>query len=314
MKEMYFSKPRVAISKCIEFNSCRWNGAVISSPVVKKFIGSFDFIPVCPEVEIGLGIPRKPLRLIDRKGEIRMIQHETEADFTSEITDFSDNFLSSLKSIDGFILKDRSPSCGIKDVKIYPPGDKKQPISSKGSGLFGEKAVSKFGSLAIETEGRLNDSAIRDHFLTKLYALARFREISAQPAMGKLVEYHSDNKYLFMAYNQSILRYLGRITANTERESAESTFLKYAEKLPHVFIRQMRKGSAVNVLQHTLGYFSDKLTPREKKYFLITVDKYKQNRSALSECRSLVMSWIVRFEEEYLLRQTFFSPYPEDLF
>ncbi|MBN1619229.1 DUF1722 domain-containing protein [candidate division WOR-3 bacterium] len=313
MKERYFAKPRVVISKCIEFSPCRWNGSVISSPVVKKFIGSFSFLLVCPESEIGLGIPRKPVRLIDKKGDIRMIQHETEADFTSEMADFSDNFLSSLKKIDGFILKDRSPSCGIKDVKYYPPGEKKQPISSKGSGLFGEKAVSKFGSLAIETEGRLNDAAIRDHFLTKLYALSYFREISAKPAMGKLVEYHSENKYLFMAYNQSILRYLGKITANPGKDSVESTFQKYAEKLPHVFSRQMRKGSVVNVLQHALGYFSDKLTSREKKYFLLTLDKFTQNRSALSECRSLLMSWIVRFEEEYLLRQTFFSPYPEEL-
>lgn len=309
-----FTKPKVVLSRCVEFDSCRWNGAMISSPVVRKFIGFFDFITVCPEYEIGLGVPRKPVRLILKNGTTTMIQRGTGADLTKIMRNYSDGFLYSLKDVDGFILKDRSPSCGIKDVKIYACAEDTQPLSLKGSGLFGEKSRELYGHLAIETEGRLNDNGIRDLFLTKLYALAEFRVISQKPSIKGLVDYHSDNKYLFMSYNQSALKCLGKIVSNPFKEPVISVFDKYVKILPKVFSRQCRKGSVVNVLLHGFGYFSKKLSKRERDYFLGILDKYSNDLTTLSECRSVLMSWIIRFDENYLARQTFFSPYPETIY
>ena len=127
-------KPRIIISKCIEFDNCRYNGQIISSKEIKELIPYVDFIPVCPEVEIGLGIPRAPIRIVFKDNKNKLIQPETQKDVTKEMRNFTSTFLDSQDEIDGFILKSRSPSCGLKDVKIYP-GEKQVPPISKSSGF-----------------------------------------------------------------------------------------------------------------------------------------------------------------------------------
>ncbi|MBN1151435.1 DUF523 and DUF1722 domain-containing protein [candidate division WOR-3 bacterium] len=303
------------MSKCIEYEKCRWNGAVISSPLVKKFMKFVDFMTICPEVEIGLGTPRKPVRLIKTpKSGISMIQHETGLILTEKMNAFSNSFLSNLDEIDGFILKDRSPSCGIKDVKIYSGEKLSNPVIEKGSGLFATAVLERFGYLPVESEGRLNDDGIRELFLTKLYSITKLRILSRNPLMKELVDFHAKNKYLFMCYNQSGLKILGRIVSNPEKLAPEKVFEKYVAVLPQIFFRQFRKGSAVNTLLHGFGYVSQFISKREREYYLSMLEGYKENLVSIAECRSVLMSWIIRFEEKYLIDQTFFQPFPPDMF
>ena len=131
-----FPKPKVVVSKCLEFEACRWNGAMIPSDVVRLLKPHVDFTPVCPEVEIGLGVPRKPIRILSIKGELTLMQHETEKEVTGDMMRFADRFLGSLDDVDGFILKYRSPSCGLKDVMFYPSLGKSRSVG-RGSGIFG---------------------------------------------------------------------------------------------------------------------------------------------------------------------------------
>jgi len=163
-----FVKPVVIISKCLGFAHCRYNGQIIPDEFVEKLKPYVEFRPVCPEVEIGLGVPRDPIRVILTDEKFRLIQPATGADVTGKMVDFAESFLNSADEIDGFILKSRSPSCGLKDVKIYT-GLMDDNFVSKGSGFFARAVLDKFPNLAIEDEDRLKNYTIRKHFLTTLF-------------------------------------------------------------------------------------------------------------------------------------------------
>ncbi|MBI4398245.1 MAG: DUF523 domain-containing protein [Candidatus Omnitrophica bacterium] len=157
-----FEKPVVVLSKCLEFEACRYNGQVIPDSFIKKLIPHVDFMPVCPEVEIGLGTPRAPIRLVEEKEKIHLMQSGTLADVTHRMTSFSKKYLDSLKDVDGFILKSRSPSCGLKEVSVYRSLEKSASIGKR-TGLFAEAVLNAFPGLAIEDEGRLLNLKIREH-------------------------------------------------------------------------------------------------------------------------------------------------------
>ncbi|GGE61129.1 YbgA family protein [Priestia taiwanensis] len=307
-----FSTPTVVVSKCLEFEACRYNGDVIFDETVKSLRPFVTFIPVCPEVEIGLGIPRETIRIISESSEIRLIQPSTGKDVTDEMNTFSDTFLQSLPEVDGFLLKNRSPSCGIREVKVYK-GTQKGAMSEKGSGLFGGKVLDTYGHLAVEEEGRLKNFTIREHYFTKLFTLASFREIKHAPTLKKLLSFHSNNKYLFMAYNQTRLKELGRIVANHEQKDIVVVTSLYENKLYELFARSARYTSHVNVCQHIFGYFSKQLHQDERIHFLSLLDKYVKKKLPLSTLTSLLKSWTLRFNNTYLKSQTYFQPYPEDL-
>jgi len=162
-------KPVVVVSKCLGFDHCRWNGLIIHSTVIESLKELVNFVTLCPEVEIGLGVPRDPIRLIRQKGEIKLVQPTTGRDYTKTMSDFVNSYLSGLERVDGFILTEKSPSCGTRRVKIYP-GPGRVPVIERGSGFFGGAVMEKFPNLPIEDEGRLNNYKIREHFLTRLFA------------------------------------------------------------------------------------------------------------------------------------------------
>ena len=306
------TRPRIVVSKCIEFDSCRYNGAMIPSDVVRMLRPHVEFSPVCPEVEIGLGVPRDPIRIVRVEGRDRLWQPATGRDITDNMLAFLEEYLAPLGEVDGFILKFRSPSCGLKEVKIYGGFDD-APASGKGAGFFGREVMDRFGDLAVEDEGRLKNFRIREHFLTKVFTLARFRGVKARKSMGALVRFHTGHKLLLMAYSQKALGEMGRVVANPKKMPLGEVFTNYESLLHTALARAPRRKSAVNVLMHALGYFSKQLTQREKAFMLASLDKYRDMRVPLSVPVSIVSSWITRFEQDYLSQQVFFQPYPEDL-
>lgn len=305
-------KPNVVVSRCLEFAACRYNAQKIPDEFVRKVKPFVNFITICPELEIGLGAPRDPVRLVDKDKQIKMMQLVTERDLTEKMNSFSDSFLGSLSDIDGFILKSRSPSCGTRDVKLYPGTHKVQP-SGRGQGLFGGAVVSRFGHLAVEEESRLNNPRIRDHYLTKLFLLSRFRKAHQSGKMKDLVNFHSSEKFLLMAYNKKVLSILGRITANPEKKETVEVFSEYETELVKAFVRAPRYTSMINTFQHVLGFFKKQLSPGEKEHFLNMLDNYRSGIVLSASVISLLKSWTIRFDTEYLKMQTFFNPYPEKL-
>lgn len=305
-------KPVVVLSKCLEFAPCRYNGAMIPDRFVKRLEPFVTFVPICPEVEIGLGVPRDPVRIVSEKGDLHLLQPATGKDLSQKMRRFSNQFLNSLNEVDGFILKNRSPSCGIKDVKRFSKIDAEAPIG-KGAGFFAGEVLDRFPGLAIEDEGRLHHPKIRDHFLTKLFTLARFREAKKTNRLESLVRFHATHKLLLMAYHQKTMRRLGRIVGNSEKRSAADLFNEYAPHLREALARPPRSVSNINVLMHALGYFSDNLSKKEKAFFLQTLERYRKGRLPRSAALTILKAWVVRFQNEYLEDQTFFEPYPESL-
>jgi uncharacterized protein YbbK (DUF523 family) len=169
-----FPKPTIVISKCIGFDPCRYNGGIVQDKFVARLKPHIEVISVCPEVEIGLGIPRAPVRIICSGDELKLIQPSSGLDLSESMRGFTSGFLDTLEKVDGFILKNRSPSCGFTDVKFYS-GPERGPAIGRTAGLFGGAVLQKFGDLAVEDEGRLKNLSIREHFLEILEAFRRGR-------------------------------------------------------------------------------------------------------------------------------------------
>lgn len=305
-------RPIVVLSKCLELDACRYNGQKIRAPFVSQLMRYAEIRPVCPEVEIGLGIPRDPIRLVGAGSTSRLVQPSTGRDVTDSMHGFAREFLASQAAADGFVLKSRSPSCGIKDTKIYGGPDGSQP-SDKGSGMFGGAVLERFPYAAVEDEGRLTNFRLRHHFLTKLFANARFRAVRDRRSVGALVEFHAMHKLLLMAYHQRELKALGRIVAAGRDRSIERTLEDYHVHFAAALERPPRYTSQINVLQHALGYFKQRLTGAEKGHFLGLLDEYRRERATLAEALAVLRSWIARFGEPYLAQQVYLEPYPVEL-
>ena len=302
-------KPNIIISKCLEFDKCRYDGAMIENKHINKLKPFINFIPICPEVEIGLGTPRGPIRIIQNKVKKILIQESTGKELSNKINNFSDNFLSKIKNIDGFILKSRSPSCGIKSAKIYS-NSKKPIVVKKGAGLFAEKIINKFPLMPLEEETRLNNTTIREHFYTSIFTIADFKNVKN---IGDLYGFQGKNKYLFMTYNQTIMRKMGKIAANEDNKAIKDILADYYKYLLILFSKKSRYTSNINTQMHVMGYFKKQLTSKEKKHFLDSLELYRKKKLAISAINNILLSWINRFNNAYLLNQTYFCPFPKQL-
>jgi len=305
-------RPVVVVSRCLGFDAVRYDGSIIRDDVVASLKPHVTFVPVCPEVEIGLGVPREPVRIVEDKAGRRLVQPATDLDVTARMRQFAETFLDGLEAVDGFILKSRSPSSGIKDVKTYSSAAR-GPATGKGAGFFGGAVLERFGHLAVDDEGRLKNLRLREHFLTKLFALASFRALKETSAMKDLVQFHADNKLLLLAYHQAKMRVLGRVVANAGHVPYRDVLAAYEPEYYGALARPPRNAANINVMMHGLGHFSKQLGAQEKAFFLDQLEQYRAGRVPLSVPLAVLRGYAVRFGNEYLLRQTYFSPYPEEL-
>ena len=309
---MKIVKPRIVVSKCLEFDTCRYNGLSINDSVVRSLKDYVEFFPVCPEVEIGLGTPRDPIRLINKNNQIKLVQPTTKKDLTKKMQNFSNKFLEKLASVDGFILKNRSPSCGVFGIKVYDDIEKPS-VKFKDKGLFAKSIFHYFPNFPIEEEGRLKNREIREHFFTAIFTIAKYREYIINPTKAKLIEFHSKNKYLFMMYNQTIMKKMGILLASLSERKLEETINLYFDMLKKLFSRKPNKRSVINVHMHALGYFSKYLNSKEKAHFLSTLEKLRSQIILVSAVNTILESWMARYDQPYLSKQTFFQPFPSQL-
>lgn len=308
---MGFEKPRIVSSKCIEFEPCRYNGLMIKSSIVEKLKDYAEFLPVCPEVGIGLGVPRDPIRVVDSGEQLELFQPSTGKIFTDEMKQFSESFLESISDVDGFILKNKSPSCGVKAINIYPSFKDSRPRKD-GTGLFAANVSKYFPKLPLEDEGRLRNLGIRENFLTRIFTLAEFRKAKSGD-LNDLITFHTNNKLLLMAHSPHCLQIMGQTLANKDNISIDKIKNEYQELLYRALLEDSNPALNVNVLMHAMGYFSKEIEHDEKKLFLNTIEEYREGRIPLLVCLKMLEMWIIRFEEDYMASQTFFEPYPGDL-
>ncbi len=307
-----FAKPIVVVSKCLEFEACRYNGERISSSFIERLEPHVRFRPVCPEVEIGLGTPRDPIRIYSQGERKALFQPSTRKHLTRRMNAFSRRYLENLEEVDGFIFKAKSPSCAIDDARIFP-----SPASGThatlGAGLFAGAALEAFGSRAFVDEAGLNEPGTRAGFLTRIFALAGFREVKESGRADCLTRYHAENKLLFMAYHQETMRGMGRVAANFDKRAFGEVASAYENALLRLLARTPGQASWVNALAHALGHVSDKTGREEKSRFLDALDEYREGRIPLSEPLETLREWTARAGSEYLAAQTMFEPYPRVL-
>lgn len=306
-------KPKILVSACLGFCNCRYDGSKLKSEVVEMLRESVEFVTVCPEMGIGLPSPREAIRIATHKGSSRLVGSYSGEDYTGKMIDFTNQFIDSLDidSFDGAILKCKSPTCGIKDVKHYGSHGKVPSLMTKTNGFFGGAIKSRIAAFIVEDDGRLLNEAIREHFLTCVSMRYEFRKVKAsEHVLSALVTFHSNNKYLLMAYNQSALKRMGQIVANHDKKLASEVLSAYEKELELIYSSSLKPGKNTNMLQHLLGYFKKGLSSEEKAFFMEQIELYKKGLVSINSLLLLLNSWVVRFDEPYLKEQTIFKRYP----
>ncbi|MBP1908838.1 uncharacterized protein YbgA (DUF1722 family)/uncharacterized protein YbbK (DUF523 family) [Methanolobus bombayensis] len=279
---------------------------------MKPFV---EFVDVCPEYDIGLGIPREPIRIVEKvEGDSRkLIQPSTGLDLTDKMDLFSRFYLEKLDDFHGFILKSKSPSCGVGTTKTFLNSDADEFIHHEGNGLFAETVLQNYPGIPVIDEEQIKDPIKRDHFLTQIFVLASFRDSSVSCKLHSLVEFHTANKLLFMAYNKQMMTTMGNIVANRDGLPAEKVYEDYTELLIQILSQVPQSGSLINAFMHAFGYFSRHLSAAEKFGFMQQLQKLRTDVSAIFELRKWFISMSEKYDVEYLLKQTFFCPYPLEL-
>ena len=312
-KNMKFAKPIVLVSKCLEFDACRYNGMRLNAPLVYKLKKHVDFIPVCPEVAIGLGTPRTPIRMINVEKNLRLHEVWTSRDLTDKMNNFSSDFFDSLDVIDWAILKSRSPSCGLSDAKIHNWDSGLEKIENLKAGFFAKFLHKKFPLVPKQDEGRVLNYRIREEFLTKIFTLAEFRELKEQKNIWSLIKFHTKHKYLFMSYSQSDLNRLGNVLACHDKTNYDEIEAAYEKYLQELFLENKTQKNFLNAIFHVFWYFKKCISSEEKQFFLDTIELYKEERIPTSVVIHMLKWWAIAHKIDYILQQSIFFPYPEDL-
>lgn len=305
-------KPKLFISKCLLNVPCRYDGKGAPDKIMDELSPYIEIVSVCPEQAIGLPTPRDAIRLVKLEDNIRLLKSTNNEDLTDAMNDFSKEYLCVLGEIDGFLLKSKSPSCGLKEVKVYT-STAKGAMSIKGNGLFASEVINLYRGIPIEDDGRLKNFSIREHFFNRIFTLAHFRYVKSLKDINSLIQFHSNNKLLFMAYNQKELRALGNIVANHTKTKINQVLKEYEIQLLKVLSKTPRYTSNINMLMHAFGYLSKGLSKEEKTFTLELIEKYRVGKVPLSVPTNVIKAQAIRFKEDYLLSQSFLEPYPEEL-
>ncbi len=307
-----FPQPVVLVSRCLGFDNCRYDGQQLRAEIVELLQGYVQFIDICPEVAAGLGVPRAPIRLCVQKEAVEVWQPAESRTVTRQLEMAAAEVLPLFLACDGAVLKSKSPSCGLYDAKVFH-GREQPQFLRRGSGMLGEKILAAAANRAVDDEMRLSNLAIREHFLIKLYASARFREIDATRKMRDLISFHASYKFLFLAYNEKHFRRCGRIVANHEKLGQEEVFTRYRAEMALLLQRPFRREAMVNTLYHAYGLIAEGLAAEEKEYIINTIEEYRDERIPLQAVTRLLEGQALRFDQHYLRNQALLQPFPTEL-
>jgi uncharacterized protein YbgA (DUF1722 family)/uncharacterized protein YbbK (DUF523 family) len=272
----------------------------------------FDFVPVCPEVAIGLGVPRPPIRLVGTPQEPRVVFVEDgDREVTQQLADYGREVSQGFTDISGFILKSRSPSCGMERVKVY---DANGIPSATGSGIFARELMRRRPLLPVEEEGRLNDQGLRGSFLEQVFAYHRWQALAAEGITpAGLVRFHTEHKFLLMAHDQEAMRRLGRMVARAGTDPLEELAAGYITGVMEALRRPARRSAQTNVLQHIAGYLSDALDAGDRQELAETIDAYRRHELPIIAPLTLLRHHLRRLPDAHLERQRYLEPRPRPL-
>jgi len=308
------TKLRLGISRCLLGDHVRFDGGHKRDAFLTDVLGQFvDWVPVCPEVEAGLGTPREAMRLVVHEEGPRLITIKHGTDHTQTMTRFSEQRVHNLEALDlsGYVFKKDSPSCGIERVRLYDP----HGIPARnGVGLFARAFMERFPLIPVEEEGRLNDSVLRENFIVRMFCYRRWRDLTAsRVTRGAVVAFHTAHKYLLLAHSRPHYETLGRLVASAKQYIPTDLACRYGVQFMKALDVKATVRKHTDVLHHLIGHLTDKLEVAERRELLEVIDDYHRRLTPLIVPITLIKHYVNRFGIEYLQQQVYLNPHPKEL-
>jgi uncharacterized protein YbgA (DUF1722 family)/uncharacterized protein YbbK (DUF523 family) len=305
---------RLGISACLLGQPVRFDGGHKHDRFLTDTLGAWvEWIPVCPEVEAGFGVPRESMRLVGDPAAPRLVTTRTGSDLTARMTAWAARRVAELERerLCGFVFKSDSPSSGMERVRVY--NDTGMPAKT-GVGLFARAFMARFPLLPVEEEGRLHDPGLRENFIEAVFALRRWRDsIDRGRSRGNLVAFHTAHKLLIMSHSVEHYRKMGRLVAAPSPGGLPPHYEAYQRLLLEALRRPATVSKQINVLHHLLGYFKRLLDADEKRELLEAVESYRAGETPLVVPLTLVAHYVRKYREPYLLGQVYLHPHPAEL-
>lgn len=305
---------RIGISSCLLGQEVRFDGGHKHDTLVTETLGKFfHWVPVCPEVEIGLGTPRESLHLAGIATNPRLIAPRSGSDHTQRMQHWANDKLEQLRQqyLHGYILKKDSPSCGMERVRVYRESGMPQRT---GRGIFAAALLQGFPLLPVEEEGRLHDMAIRENFVERVFAYYRWTEFLAdRPGPRHLVAYHTKQKLVLLAHNEPLYRHMGRLVARAGSYDLETLLREYGQLLMSALRTRATHRKHANVLQHLAGYLKQALDRGDKAELADCIERYRSRLIPLVVPITLLLHHFRRHPVDWVMQQTYLNPYPAEL-
>lgn len=307
--------PRVGISRCLLGENVRYDGGHKLDRFLRDVLGRHvAFVSVCPEVECGLTVPREAMRLVGDPEAPRLLTIKTRQDITPRMVAWADERVRQLADagLCGFVFKFGSPSSGMSRVKVYPEAG--GPAALKGRGIFAARLMDAQPLLPVEDEGRLNDPALRENFIERVFVMHRWRSMLAQGfSLGRLVDFHTRHKLLVMAHSVVHYRSLGKLVAQGAALPQAELQHAYLSGLMEALRLEATVKKQSNALAHVMGYFKRSLSPDEKQELLEVLEAYARELVPLIVPMTLLNHYVRKFGEQYLAGQWYLRPHPAEL-
>jgi uncharacterized protein YbgA (DUF1722 family)/uncharacterized protein YbbK (DUF523 family) len=306
--------PKIGVSACLLGHQVRYDGGHKRNLFLIDGLGRHvEYVPVCPETAIGLGIPRPTIRLVgDPENPQVLGVADSSLDVTRRLRDYAESQVLTFGALSGFVLKKDSPSCGMERVKVYDPNG--NSAVRKGTGAFARVLMQRLPLLPVEEEGRLTDPVLRENFINRVYVYQRWQQLQARGlSAGALIDFHTSHKYMVMAHSQAAYQRLGKLLSDLAGKDLQAIAEAYAEELMTTLQRRVNRKRHVNVLQHIMGYLKRRIDGDDKAELVAGIEAYRRGETPLVVPITLLRHYFRNHHDRYMARQVYLSPYPESL-
>ena len=306
---------KIGVSSCLLGEKVRWNGDHKQDRYVREILGNyFEYVPVCPEMEVGMGVPRETVALYGTLEEPKMISKKSKIDWTERMNRYLKDRINQLTrdELSGYIFKSKSPSCGIARVPVFSETDRSK--ARHGAGMFANAFIKKFPLVPIEDEGRLNDAKIRDNFIVRIFSFNRLQKLFNKDfSQGALVAFHTRHKFLLLAHSRSHYTALGKLVANAKSLKPKEIKAEYSRLFMEALTYKSTPKKNTDVLLHMMGFLKKVLMKGEKEDILTTIEDYRKELLPLIVPVTLIRHQVKKYKVEYLLDQIYLNPHPKEL-
>lgn len=309
------TKLKLGISSCLLGNNVRYDGGHKYDNWLVETLGEWvDYIPVCPELECGLPVPREAMRLVGDIDNPRLLTQKTGIDHTERMQAYSKRRVAELadKELCGYVFKSKSPSSGMERVKVYPAQG--GAAVKKGVGMFAKVFMQANPLLPCEEEGRLHDPVLRENFIERIFVQHRWNSLQKNnPTVGSLVSFHTAHKLLIMAHSVVHYRSMGKLVASVSKTELKSVMQQYYIELMTAIAKPATPSKHQNVLMHIMGYFKQDIDGSEKAELLQLINRFKEGLVPLIVPITMLNHYTNKYQKEYLAGQIYLNPHPIEL-